>query len=97
MNITIVNADPYEEPDLFDEQINKRTEELKNIIIKSTAIKIAFNNSYDIISPSINGEYKRITRMVNNEIMGHKDFTLKDLNDIIENYLFDGDISEIIY
>ena len=97
MNITIVNADPYEEPDLFDEQINKRTEELKNIIIKSTAIKITFNNSYDIISPSINGEYKRITRMVNNEIMGHKDFTLKDLNDIIENYLFDGDISEIIY
>ena len=97
MNITIVNADPYEEPDLFDEQISKRTEELKNIIIKSTAIKIAFNNSYDIISPSINGEYKRITRMVNNEIMGHKDFTFKDLNDIIENYLFDGDISEIIY
>ena len=97
MKITIVNADPYEEPDLFNEQINKRIEELKNIIIKSTAIKIAFNNSYDIISPSINGEYKRVTRMVNNEIMGHKDFTLKDLNDIIENYLFDGDISEIIY
>ena len=97
MKITIVNADPYEEPDLFNEQINKRIEELKNIIIKSTAIKIAFNNSYDIISPSINGEYKRITRMVNNEIMGHKDFTFKDLNDIIENYLFDGDISEIIY
>ena len=97
MKITIVNADPYEEPDLFDEQINKRTKELKNIIINSTAIKIAFNNSYDIISPSINGEYKRITRMVNNEIMGHKDFTLKDLNDIIENYLFNGDISEIIY
>ena len=97
MNITIVNADPYEEPDLFDEQINKRIEELKNIIIKSTAIKIAFNNSYDIISPSINGEYKRITRIVNDEIMGHKDFTFKDLNDIIENYLFDGDISEIIY
>ena len=97
MKITIVNADPYEEPDLFNEQINKRIEELKNIIIKSTAIKIAFNNSYDIISPSINGEYKRVTRMVNNEIMGHKDFTFKDLNDIIENYLFDGDISEIIY
>ena len=97
MKITIVNADPYEEPNLFNEQINKRIEELKNIIIKSSAIKIAFNNSYDIISPSINGEYKRITRMVNNEIMGHKDFTLKDLNDIIENYLFDGDISEIIY
>ena len=97
MNITIVNADPYEEPDLFDEQINKRTEELKNIIIKSTAIKIAFNNSYDIISPSINGKYKRITRMVNNEIMGHKNFTIEDLNDVIKNYLFDGDISEIIY
>ena len=97
MKITIVNADPYEEPDLFDEQINKRIEELKNIIIKSTAIKIAFNNSYDIISPSINGEYKRVTRIVNNKIMGHKDFTLKDLNDIIENYLFDGDISEVIY
>ena len=97
MKITIVNADPYEEPDLFDEQINKRTKELKNIIINSTAIKINFANSYDIISPSINGEYKRITRMVNNEIMGHKDFTFKDLNDIIENYLFDGDISEIIY
>ena len=95
--LTIVNADPYEEPDLFDEEINKRTEELKNIIIKSTAIKIAFNNSYDIISPSINGEYKRITRIVNDEIMGHKDFTLKDLNDIIENYLFDGDILEVIY
>ena len=29
MNITIVNADPYEESNLFDEQINKRTEELK--------------------------------------------------------------------
>ena len=97
MKITIVNADPYEEPDLFDEQINKRTEELKNIIIKSTAIKIAFNNSYDIISPSINGKYKRITRMVNNEIMGHKNFTIEDLNDVIKNYLFDGDISEIIY
>ena len=97
MNITIVNADPYEEADLFDKQIKERIEELKNIIINSTAIKIAFNNSYDIISPSINGEYKRITRMVNNEIMGHKDFTFKDLNDIIENYLFDGDISEIIY
>ena len=97
MKITIVNADPYEEPDLFNEQINKRIEELKNIIIKSTAIKIIFNNSYDIISPSINGEYKRITRIVNNEIMGHKDFTFKDLNDIIENYLFDGNISEIIY
>ena len=97
MKLTIVNADPYEEPNLFDKQINERTEELKNIIINSTAIKIAFNNSYDIISPSINGEYKRITRIVNNEIMGHKDFTLKDLNDIIENYLFDGDISEIIY
>ena len=97
MKITIVNADPYEEPDLFNEQINKRIEELKNIIIKSTAIKIAFNNSYDIISPSINGEYKRVTRIVNNKIMGHKDFTLKDLNDIIENYLFDGDISTIIY
>lgn len=97
MKLTIVNADPYEEPDLFDEQINKRTEELKNIIIKSTAIKIAFNNSYDIISPSINGEYKRITRIINNEIMGHKDFAFKDLNDIIENYLFDGNISEIIY
>ena len=97
MKITIVNADPYEEPNLFDEQINKRIEELKNIIINSTTIKIVFNNSYDIISPSINGEYKRITRLVNNEIMGHKDFTFKDLNDIIENYLFDGDISEIIY
>lgn len=97
MKITIVNADPYEEPNLFDEQINKRTEELKNIIIKSTAIKITFNNSYDIISPSINGEYKRITRIINNEIMGHKDFTIEDLNDIIENYLFDGNISEIIY
>ena len=97
MKLTIVNADPYEEPDLFDEQIKERTTELKNIIIKSTAIKIAFNNSYDIISPSINGEYKRITRIINNEIMGHKDFTFKDLNDIIENYLFDGDISEIIY
>ena len=97
MKITIVNADPYEEPDLFNEQINKRIEELKNIIIKSTAIKIAFNNSYDIISPSINGEYKRITRMVNNEIMGHKNFTIEDLNDVIKNYLFDGDISEIIY
>ena len=33
MNITIVNADPYEEPDLFDEQIEERTKELKNIII----------------------------------------------------------------
>ena len=97
MKLTIVNADPYDESDLFDEQINKRTEELKNIIIKSTAIKIVFNNSYDIISPSINGEYKRITRIINNEIMGHKDFTFKDLNDIIENYLFDGNISEIIY
>ena len=97
MNITIVNADPYEKPNLFDEQINKRTKELKNIIIKSTAIKISFNNSYDIISPSINGEYKRVTRIVNNKIMGHKDFTFKDLNDIIENYLFDGNISEIIY
>ena len=97
MKITIVNADPYEEPDLFDEQINKRIEELKNIIIKSTAIKIAFNNSYDIISPSINGEYKRITRIVDDKIMGHKDFTIEDLNDIIENYLFDGDILEIIY
>ena len=97
MILTIVNADPYEQPNLFDKQINKRTEELKNIIIKSTAIKITFNDSCDIISPSINGEYKRITRMVNNEIMGHKDFTFKDLNDIIENYLFDGDISEIIY
>ena len=97
MKITTVNADPYEEPNLFDEQINERTKELKNIIINSTAIKIVFNNSYDIISPSINGEYKRITRMVNNEIMGHKDFTFKDLNDIIENYLFDGNISEIIY
>ena len=97
MKLTIVNADPYEEPDLFEEQIKERTTELKNIIIKSTAIKIVFNNSYDIISPSINGEYKRITRIINNEIMGHKDFTFKDLNDIIENYLFDGDISEIIY
>ena len=97
MKITTVNADPYEEPNLFDKQINERIKELKNIIINSTAIKIVFNNSYDIISPSINGEYKRITRMVNNEIMGHKDFTFKDLNDIIENYLFDGDISEIIY
>ena len=95
MNITIVNADPYEEPDLFDEQINKRIEELKNIIIKSTAIKIVFNNSYDIISPSIDGEYKRVTRIVNNEIMGHKDSTVENLNDIVENYLFDGDISEI--
>lgn len=97
MKLTIVNADPYEEPDLFDEQIKERTTELKNIIIKSTAIKIVFNNSYDIISPSINGEYKRVTRIINNEIMGHKDFTFKDLNDIIENYLFDGDISEVIY
>lgn len=97
MKITIVNADPYEEPDLFNEQINKRIEELKNIIIKSTAIKIVFNNSYDIISPSINGEYKRVTRIVNDEIVGHKDFTIEDLNDVIENYLFDGDISEIIY
>ena len=97
MKLTIVNADPYEEPNLFDKQINERTEELKNIIINSTAIKIAFNNSYDIISPSINGEYKRVTRIVNNNIMGHKDFTFKDLNDIIENYLFDGDILEIIY
>ena len=97
MKITIVKADPYEEPNLFDKQVEKRTKELKNIIIKSTAIKIAFNNSYDIISPSINGEYKRVTRIVNNKIMGHKDFTFKDLNDIIENYLFDGDISEIIY
>ena len=95
MKITIVNADPYEEPDLFDEQINKRIEELKNIIINSTAIKIVFNNSYDIISPSIDGEYKRVTRIVNNEIMGHKDCTIENLNDIIENYLFDGDISEI--
>ena len=95
MKITIVNADPYEEPNLFDKQINERTEELKNIIINSTAIKIVFNNSYDIISPSINGEYKRVTRIVNSEIMGHKDFTIEDLNDIIENYLFDGDISEI--
>ena len=97
MKITIVNADPYDNPDLFDKQINERTEELKNIIIKSTSIKIAFNNSYDIISPSIDGEYKRVTRIVNGEIMGHKDFTIRDLNDIIENYLFDGDISEIIY
>lgn len=97
MKLTIVNADPYEESDLFDKQIKERTTELKNIIIKSTAIKIAFNNSYDIISPSINGEYKRVTRIINNEIMGHKDFTFKDLNDIIENYLFDGDILEIIY
>ena len=97
MNITIVNADPYDKPDLFDKQVEKRTKELKNIIIKSTAIKINFANSCDIISPSINGEYKRVTRIVNNEIMGHKDFTFKDLNDIIENYLFDGDISEIIY
>ena len=95
--LTIVNADPYDNPDLFDEQIDKRIKELKNIIIKSTAIKIVFNNSYDIISPSINGEYKRVTRIVNGGIMGHKDFTLKDLNDIIENYLFDGDISEVIY
>ena len=97
MKITIVNANPYEEPDLFDTQINKRTKELKNIIINSTAIKIDFINSSDIISPSINGEYKRVTRMVDNEIMGHKDFTTRDLNDIVENYLFDGDISEIIY
>ena len=97
MKITIVNADPYDNPDLFDEQVDKRIKELKNIIINSTAIKINFANSYDIISPSIDGEYKRVTRMVDNEIMGHKDFTFKDLNDIIENYLFDGDISEIIY
>ena len=97
MKLTIVNADPYDEPDLFDKQINERTKELKNIIINSTSIKIDFANSYDIISPSINGEYKRITRMVNNEIVGHKDFTIEDLNSIIENYLFDGDISEIIY
>ena len=97
MKLTIVNADPYDDPDLFDKQINERTKELKNIIINSTTIKIVFNNSYDIISPSINGEYKRVTRIVNNKIMGHKDFTFKDLNDIIENYLFDGKISEIIY
>ena len=53
MKITIVNADPYDDPDLFDKQINKRTKELKNIIINSTTIKIDFTNSYDIISPSI--------------------------------------------
>ena len=97
MKITIVNADPYDNPNLFDKQINERIEELKNIIIKSTSIKIAFNNSYDIISPSIDGKYKRVTRIVNGEIMGHNDFTFEDLNNIIENYLFDGDISEIIY
>ena len=97
MKITIVNADPYDNPGLFDKQINERTKELKNIIMNSTAIKINFINSYDIISPSINGEYKRVTRIVNNKIMGHKDFTIRELNDIIENYLFDGDISEIIY
>ena len=97
MKITIVNADPYEEPNLFDKQINERIKELKNIIINSTAIKINFANSYDIISPSINGKYKRVTRIVNGEIMGHNDFTFEDLNNIIENYLFDGDISEIIY
>ena len=95
MKITIVNADPYDDPNLFDKQIDKRTEELKNIIINSTSIKIDFANSCDIISPSINGEYKRVTRIVNNKIMGHKDFTIEDLNGIIENYLFDGDISEI--
>ena len=97
MNITIVNADPYDNPGLFDKQINERTKELKNIIMNSTAIKINFINSCDIISPSIDGKYKRVTRIVNGEIMGHKDFTIRDLNDIIENYLFDGDISEIIY
>ena len=97
MKITIVNADPYDDPDLFDKQVDKRIKELKNIIINSTTIKINFINSCDIISPSINGEYKRVTRIVNNKIMGHKDFTIRDLNDIIENYLFDGDISEIIY
>ena len=97
MKITIVNADPYDNPGLFDKQINERTKELKNIIMNSTAIKINFINSYDIISPSIDGKYKRVTRIVNGEIMGHKDFTIRELNDIIENYLFDGDISEIIY
>ena len=97
MKLTIVNANPYYEADLFDKQINERAKELKNIIINSTALKINFSHSYDIISPSINGEYKRVTKIVNNEIMGHKDFTIKDLNNIIENYLFDGDILEIIY
>ena len=51
MKITIVNADPYDDPDLFNKQVDKRIKELKNIIINSTAIKINFINSYDIISP----------------------------------------------
>ena len=97
MKLTIVNADPYDDPDLFDKQVDKRIKELKNIIINSTSIKIDFANSFDIISPSINGEFKRITRIVNGEIMGHNDFAFEDLNNIVEDYLFDGDISEIIY
>ena len=81
---------------IFPEGTINRTDDII-MPFKKGAVRMSLENNCKILPFAINGKYKRVTRIVNGEIMGHKDFTIRDLNDIIENYLFDGDILEIIY
>lgn len=93
-----VNADPYENDELFSYQLQIRKMQLKSIIKNKTAIKIDLGKGmHNIISPSFKEGYdKRVTWINNNIILGHKDFNNNNIQDVIQDFLYDGNIIEVI-
>lgn len=96
-----VTANPFKEGELFDYQSFTRKEQLKEILLNNTAIKIKLDTRlYNIISPSFKikgGE--RVTWFSDDIVLGHKDYDIKDkydISDMIRDYLYTGEIIEVI-
>ena len=89
INIENINAHPFDEFDLFCEQMDTRKELIKKYIEEYKTIKMVFmNNDYIIISPDFkhNNGYQRTYFTLNNEPLSHMEYN--NINELLkDNYI----------
>lgn len=96
ININNIDAHPFEQFDLFCEQMDNRRETIKNYINDYRLVKMVFmNNNYIIISPDFkhNNGYQRTYFTLNNEPLSHMEYN--NINELLKDSYITEDLKYI--
>lgn len=96
ININNIDAHPFDEFELFCEQMDTRKELIENYIEEYKTIKMVFmNNDYIIISPDFkhNNGYQRTYFTLNNEPLSHMEYN--NINELLKDNYITEDLKHI--